>query len=73
MIRGLTATKRAGSRLPKSSKMLITTKMGTIAQKMLNRLLLKFKNESFGAMKNFRKKNFFGGNFTGNQPKIDRK
>ena len=32
---GLTVTIRAGSRLPKSSKMLITVEMSTIAQKWL--------------------------------------
>jgi len=48
---------RAGSRLPKSSKMLISHNGGnehdssTIAQE--RNCLLKFKNESFGAVKNF--------------------
>ena len=46
--------------------------MSTISQNLLKRLPLKFKNESFGAIKIF--KNFFsGGNLTGNEPKIDRK
>ena len=53
----LTATERAGSRLPKSSEMLITAGMSSIAQKWLKRLPLKFKNESFGAIK-ISKKNF---------------
>ena len=52
----LTVTERAGSRLPKSSKMLITAEMSTIAQKWLKRLPLKFKDESFGAIKFFQKK-----------------
>ena len=42
--RRLTATERAGSRLPKSSKILITAEMSTIAQKLPKRLPLKFKN-----------------------------
>ena len=52
----LTATERAGSRLPKSSEMLITAEMSSIAQKLLKRLPLKFKNESFGAIKISKKK-----------------
>ena len=55
----LTATERAGtaagSRLSKSSKMLITTKMSTKAQELVKRLPLKFKNVSFGAIKIFQK------------------
>ena len=49
----LTATERAASRLPKSSKRLIPAEMSTIAQKLLKRLPLKFKMESFGAKKMF--------------------
>ena len=49
--RGLTATERAGSILPKSSKMLKTADMSTVAQKWLKRLPLNFKEESFGAIK----------------------
>ena len=62
----LTATGRAGSRLPKSSKMLITVEMSTIAQKCLKRLPLKFKDESFDAIKCSKKSG-------GNGPKNDRK
>ena len=51
----LTVTVRAGRRLPKSSKMLITAEMSTIAQKWLKRLPLKFKDESFGAIQMFQK------------------
>jgi len=47
----LTAMERADRKLPKYSKMLIMAEMSTIAQKLLKRLPLKFKNESFGAMK----------------------
>ena len=54
----LTATERAGSGLPKSSKMHITAEMSTIAQKLLKRLPLKFENESFVAIKIFKKKFF---------------
>ena len=54
----LTVTVRARSRLPKSSKMLITAEMSTIAQKWLERLPLKFKDESFGAIKMFQKNSF---------------
>ena len=68
----LTVTVRAGSRLPKASKMLITAKISTIAQNSFERLPLKFKDESFAAIKIFQKK-FFGGNFSGNEPKIDQK
>ena len=64
----LTVTVRAGSRLPKSSKMLITVEMSIIAQKWLKRLPLKFNDESSGAIKIF-----VGGNFTGNEPKNGRK
>ena len=46
--------------------------MSKIAQKQLKRLPLKFKDESFGAIKMF-EQNFFGGNLTGNEPKNDRK
>ena len=52
--------------------MLIVAEMSTIVSKLLKRLPLKFKNESFGAIKFFQEK-FFGGDFTGNEPKIDRK
>ena len=52
----LTATGRAGSRLPKSTKMLITAETSTIAQKCLKRLSLKFQDKSFGAIKFFQKK-----------------
>ena len=52
---GLTVTVRAGSRLPKSSTMMIAAEMSTIAQKFLERLPLKFKEESFGATKFFQK------------------
>ena len=54
----LTATGRAGSRLPKSSKGLITAEMSKIAQEKLKRLSLKFKDESFGARKIFQAKFF---------------
>ena len=47
----LTVTVRAGGRLPKSSKMVITAEMSKIAQIWLKRLALKFKDESFGAIK----------------------
>ena len=47
----LTVTVRTGSRLPKSSKMLIKAEMNTIAQKLLKRLPLKFKDKRFGAIK----------------------
>ena len=47
----LTVTVQADSRLPKYSKMLITAEMSTIAQKWLKRLPLKFKDDSFGAIK----------------------
>ena len=47
----LTVTVRAGSRLPKSSKMVIMAEMSKIAQKYLKRLPLKFKDESFDAIK----------------------
>jgi len=47
----LTVTIRTGSRLPKSFKMLITAELSTIAHKWLKRLHLKFKDESFGAIK----------------------
>ena len=57
----LTVTARAGSRQPKSSKMLITAGMSKIAQKWLKRLLLKFKDESFGSIK-MSQKLFSGGN-----------
>ena len=57
----LTVTVRAGSRLPKSSKMLITAEMSTIAQKSSREFALKFKNESFGGMK--LSKNFFRRKF----------
>ena len=52
----LTVTVRAGSRLPKSSKMVITAEISKIAQTLLKRLYLKFENESFGAIK-FSEKN----------------
>ena len=52
--------------------MLRTAEMSTIAQKLLKRLPLKFKNESFGAIK-ILEKYFFDGNFIGNEPKIDQK
>ena len=52
--------------------MLITAEMSKIAQEKLKRLSLKFKDESFDAIKMF-EKNLFGGNFTGNEPKNDRK
>ena len=72
-IKVLTVTERAGSKLPKSSKMVITAEMSKIAQKQLkNRLPLKFKNEYFGARKMFEKV-FFVVNFTGNELKNDRK
>ena len=67
----LTVTVQAGSRLPKSSEMLITVKISTIAEKLFEKLL-KFKDESFDAIKIF-KNFFFSENFTGNEPKIDRK
>ena len=51
IIWSLTATGRVDSRLPKSSKMLITAEISMIAQKLLKRLPLKFKDESFGAIK----------------------
>ena len=68
LLSDLTATERAGSRLPKSSKMLITAEMSTIAQKLLKRLPLKFKNESFGAIKIFRRK--FHWKWTKNWPEL---
>ena len=46
--------------------------MSTIAQKWLMRLPLKLKDKSFAAIK-ISQKNFFGGNFTGNEAKNDRK
>ena len=42
------------------------------SSKIAQETRLKFKGESFGAIK-ISPKNFFGGNFTGNEPKIDRK
>ena len=45
------ASGRGGSILPKSSKLLITLKMSTIAQKLLKGLPLKFNDESFRAIK----------------------
>ena len=72
IIWSLTATGRIDSRLPKSSKMLITTEISMIAQKLLKRLSLKFKDESIGAIKFFSKEKF-GGNFTGNESEIGQK
>ena len=69
MLGALTVTVRAGKRLPKSSKMLITAEMSTIAQKWLRRLPLKFKDESFGAMK--MSQNFFSAEISlGMNPKM---
>ena len=42
-----------------------------IAQKLLRRIRLKFKDESFDAIKISIEKFFFGGNFTGIELKID--
>ena len=61
-----------GTSWPKSSQMMIMAEMSTKAQKKLNGPPLKFKDESFGAIKFF-KKSFFNGNFTGKEPKIDQK
>ena len=69
VIKCLTATERAASRLPKSSKMFITAEMSTIAQKLLERLP-EIQKQIFWCYKNFQKK-FSGRNFTGNEPKID--
>ena len=64
----LTVMGRAGSRLPKSSKMLITTEMSTIAQETSPEI----QRGIFWCYKKFPKL-IFGGNFTGSEPNIDRK
>ena len=63
----LTVTVQAGSRLPKSSEMLIKVEISTIAEKLFEKLL-KFKDESFGAIKIF--KNFFSAKIS---PEMNRK
>ena len=68
-LKHLTVTVRAGSRLPKSSLMLITAEMSTIAQKRCKRPPWNSKTNVLVSKQKF----FFAGNFTGNEPKNDRK
>ena len=58
----LTVALMLGKSVPKVSKMAITAEMNAIAQKKLKRLPVKFQDETFGAIKNFRIF-FFGWTF----------
>ena len=69
----LTATGRAAS--PRTAKILENGDNGRNdhdSSKKVKRLPMKFNDESFSAMKIIQNK-FFGGNFTGNEPKIYQK
>ena len=66
----LTVTERAGSRLPKSSKMLITAERSTIAEKIAQETPPEIQRRIFWCNKIFPKKKFFDGSFIGNEPEM---